>query len=163
MIVDEGVIVEIVTPGTGNPVPTGEVGEVVVTSLNADYPLIRFATGDLSALMEGVSSCGRTNVRIKGWMGRADQTTKIKGLFVRPEQVADLVSSHKDIQRARVIATREGEMDVMTVKIETDHQDLAAFEASITSTLKLKGNVELVSPGSLPRDGVVIEDLREYD
>ena len=163
MIVDEGVIVEIVTPGTGNPVPTGEVGEVVVTSLNADYPLIRFATGDLSALMEGVSPCGRTNMRIKGWMGRADQTTKIKGLFVRPEQVADLVSSHKDIQRARVIATREGEMDVMTVKIETDHQDLAAFEASITSTLKLKGNVELVSPGSLPRDGVVIEDLREYD
>ena len=163
MIVDEGVIVEIVTPGTGNPVPTGEVGEVVVTSLNADYPLIRFATGDLSAFMEGVSPCGRTNMRIKGWMGRADQTTKIKGLFVRPEQVADLVSSHKDIQRARVIATREGEMDVMTVKIETDHQDLAAFEASITSTLKLKGNVELVSPGSLPRDGVVIEDLRKYD
>jgi len=163
MIVDEGVIVEIVTPGTGNPVPIGEVGEVVVTSLNADYPLIRFATGDLSAFMEGVSPCGRTNKRIKGWMGRADQTTKIKGLFVRPEQVADLVSSHKDIQRARVIATREGEMDVMTVKIETDHQDLAAFEASIKSTLKLKGNVELVSPGSLPRDGVVIQDLREYD
>ena len=163
MIVDEGVIVEIVTPGTGNPVPIGEVGEVVVTSLNADYPLIRFATGDLSAFMEGVSPCGRTNMRIKGWMGRADQTTKIKGLFVRPEQVADFVSSHKDIQRARVIATREGEMDIMTVKIETDHQDSAAFEASITSTLKLKGNVELVSPGSLPRDGVVIEDLREYD
>jgi phenylacetate-CoA ligase len=163
MIVDDGVIVEIVTPGTGNPVPIGEVGEVVVTSLNADYPLIRFATGDLSAFMEGVSPCGRTNMRIKGWMGRADQTTKIKGLFVRPEQVADFVLSHKDIQRARVIATREGEMDVMTVKIETDHQDSAAFEASITSTLKLKGNVELVSPGSLPRDGVVIEDLREYD
>ena len=163
MIVEEGVIVEIVTPGTGNPVPIGEVGEVVVTSLNVDYPLIRFATGDLSAFMEGESTCGRTNIRIKGWMGRADQTTKIKGLFVRPEQVADLVSSHKDIQRARVIATREGEMDVMTVKIETDHQDPATFEASITSTLKLKGNVELVSPGSLPRDGVVIEDLREYD
>ena len=163
MIVDEGVIVEIVTPGTGNPVPTGEVGEVVVTSLNADYPLIRFATGDLSALMEGVSPCGRTNIRIKGWMGRADQTTKIKGLFVRPEQVANLVSSHKDIQRARVIATREGEMDVMTVKIETDHQDPAIFDASISSTLKLKGNVELVSPGSLPRDGIVIEDLRDYE
>ena len=162
MIVDEGVIVEIVTPGTGNPVPIGEVGEVVVTSLNTDYPLIRFATGDLSAFMEGVSPCGRTNIRIKGWMGRADQTTKIKGLFVRPEQVADLVSSHKYIQRARVIATREGEMDVMTVKIETDHQDPAGFGASITSTLKLKGNVELVSPGSLPRDGIVIEDLREY-
>ena len=163
MIVDEGVILEIVTPGTGNPVPLGEVGEVVVTSLNADYPLIRFATGDLSAFMPGVSSCGRTNVRIKGWMGRADQTTKIKGLFVRPEQVADLVSSHKDIQRARIVATREGEMDVMTVKIETENNDTDAFNSSIVSTLKLKGNVELVSPGSLPRDGVIIEDLRKYD
>ena len=163
MIVDEGVVLEIVTPGTGDPVPLGEVGEVVVTSLNADYPLIRFATGDLSALMPGVSSCGRTNVRIKGWMGRADQTTKIKGLFVRPEQVADLVSSHKDIQRARIVATREGEMDVMTVKIETENNDTEAFNSSIISTLKLKGNVELVSPGSLPRDGVVVEDLRKYD
>ena len=163
MIVDEGVVLEIVTPGTGNPVPVGEVGEVVVTSLNGDYPLIRFATGDLSAFMPGVSSCGRTNVRIKGWMGRADQTTKIKGLFVRPEQVADLVSSHKDIQRARIIATREGEMDVMTVKIETENNDTDAFNSSIVSTLKLKGNVELVSPGSLPRDGVIIEDLRKYD
>ena len=163
MIVDEGVVLEIVTPGTGNPVPVGEVGEVVVTSLNADYPLIRFATGDLSAFMPGMSSCGRTNVRIKGWMGRADQTTKIKGLFVRPEQVADLVSSHKDIQRARIIATREGEMDVMTVKIETENNDTDAFNSSIVSTLKLKGNLELVSPGSLPRDGVIIEDLRKYD
>ena len=163
MIVDEGVVLEIVTPGTGNPVPVGEVGEVVVTSLNADYPLIRFATGDLSAFMPGVSSCGRTNVRIKGWMGRADQTTKIKGLFVRPEQVADLVSSHKDIQRARIVATREGEMDVMTVKIETENNDTDAFKSSIVSTLKLKGDVELVSPGSLPRDGVIIEDLRKYD
>ena len=163
MIVDEGVVLEIVTPGTGNPVPIGEVGEVVVTSLNADYPLIRFATGDLSAFMPGVSSCGRTNVRIQGWMGRADQTTKIKGLFVRPEQVADLVLSHKDIQRARIVATREGEMDVMTVKIETEKNDTDAFNSSIVSTLKLKGNVELVSPGSLPRDGVIIEDLRKYD
>ena len=163
MIVDEGVVLEIVTPGTGNPVQVGEVGEVVVTSLNADYPLIRFATGDLSAFMPGMSSCGRTNVRIKGWMGRADQTTKIKGLFVRPEQVADLVLSHKDIQRARIVATREGEMDVMTVKIETENNDTDAFNSSIVSTLKLKGNVELVSPGSLPRDGVIIEDLRKYD
>ena len=163
MIVDEGVVLEIVTPGTGNPVPVGEVGEVVVTSFNADYPLIRFATGDLSAFMPGMSSCGRTNVRIKGWMGRADQTTKIKGLFVRPEQVADLVSSHKDIQRARIVATREGEMDVMTVKIETENNDTDAFKSSIVSTLKLKGDVELVSPGSLPRDGVIIEDLRKYD
>ena len=163
MIVDEGVVLEIVTPGTGNPVLVGEVGEVVVTSLNTDYPLIRFATGDLSAFMPGISPCGRTNVRIKGWMGRADQTTKIKGLFVRPEQVADLVSSHKDIQRARIVATREGEMDVMTVKIETENNDTDAFNSSIVSKLKLKGNVELVSPGSLPRDGVIIEDLRKYD
>ena len=163
MIVDEGVIVEIVTPGTGNPVPLGEVGEVLVTSLNADYPLIRFATGDLSAFLPGKSSCGRTNIRIKGWMGRADQTTKIKGLFVRPEQVADLVSSHKDIHRARIVATREGEMDVMTVKIETENNDPEAFNSSIISILKLKGIVELVSPGSLPRDGLIIEDLRKYD
>ncbi len=163
MVVDEGVIVEIVTPGTGNPVPLGEVGEVLVTSLNADYPLIRFATGDLSAFLPGKSSCGRTNIRIKGWMGRADQTTKIKGLFVRPEQVADLVSSHKDIQRARIVATREGEMDVMTVKIETENNDPEAFNSSIISILKLKGIVELVSPGSLPRDGLIIEDLRKYD
>ena len=163
MVVDEGVIVEIVTPGTGNPVPLGEVGEVLVTSLNADYPLIRFATGDLSAFLPGKSSCGRTNIRIKGWMGRADQTTKIKGLFVRPEQVADLVSSHKDIHRARIVATREGEMDVMTVKIETENSDPEAFNSSIISILKLKGIVELVSPGSLPRDGLIIEDLRKYD
>ncbi|NCX57310.1 MAG: phenylacetate--CoA ligase family protein [Rhodobacteraceae bacterium] len=163
MVVDEGVIVEIVTPGTGNPVPLGEVGEVLVTSLNADYPLIRFATGDLSAFLPGKSSCGRTNIRIKGWMGRADQTTKIKGLFVRPEQVADLVSSHKDIQRIRIVATREGEMDVMTVKIETENNDPEAFSSSIISILKLKGIVELVSPGSLPRDGLIIEDLRKYD
>ena len=159
MVVDEGVIVEIVTPGTGNPVPLGEVGEVLVTSLNADYPLIRFATGDLSAFLPGKSSCGRTNIRIKGWMGRADQTTKIKGLFVRPEQVADL----KDIHRARIVATREGEMDVMTVKIETENNDPEAFNSSIISILKLKGIVELVSPGSLPRDGLIIEDLRKYD
>ncbi|NCX54103.1 MAG: phenylacetate--CoA ligase family protein [Rhodobacterales bacterium] len=142
MVVDEGVIVEIVTPGTGNPVPLGEVGEVLVTSLNADYPLIRFATGDLSAFLPGKSSCGRTNIRIKGWMGRADQTTKIKGLFVRPEQVADLVSSHKDIQRIRIVATREGEMDVMTVKIETENNDPEAFSSSIISILKLKGIVD---------------------
>jgi phenylacetate-CoA ligase len=139
MIVDEGVIVEIVTPGTGNPVAPGEVGEVVVTTLNPDYPLIRFATGDLSAVMEGESPCGRTNMRIKGWMGRADQTTKIKGMFVRPEQVAALVARHDTISRARVIASREGEADVMTVRIE------------------------VVPPGSLPNDGKVIEDLRSYE
>lgn len=163
MILDEGVIVEIVTPGTGDPVPEGEVGEVVVTALNPDYPLIRFATGDMSAILSGQSPCGRTNTRIKGWMGRADQTTKIKGMFVRPEQVAQLVARHDDVARARVVATREGDMDVMTVRIETSAQDSAGFEASVADVLKLKGRVELVDIGGLPRDGLVIEDLRKYD
>ncbi len=163
MIVDEGVIVEIVRPGTGDPVPEGEVGEVVVTTLNPDYPLIRFATGDLSAVLPGQSPCGRTNMRIRGWMGRADQTTKIKGMFVRPEQVAELVSRHADILRARVIATREGEADVMIVQIETGATDPAPFEASLREILKLRGTVELVAPGSLPNDGLVIEDRRRYD
>jgi phenylacetate-CoA ligase len=163
MIVDEGVIVEIVTPGTGNPVAVGEVGEVVVTTLNRDYPLIRFATGDLSAVMAGQSPCGRTNMRIKGWMGRADQTTKIKGMFVRPEQVADLVAKHDEIDRARVIAIRDGEMDGMIVQLETSATDPARYEASVMDCLKLRGSIELVAPGGLPRDGLVIDDQREYD
>ena len=163
MILDEHVVVEIVTPGTGDPVPEGEVGEVVVTSLNPDYPLIRFATGDMSAVMAGPSPCGRTNMRIKGWMGRADQTTKIKGMFVRPEQVAALVAKHPEIARARVVTSREGEADAMTVRIETEARDASAFEASVAEVLKLKGRVELVAPGGLPRDGLVIEDTRSYD
>lgn len=163
LIVDEQVIVEIVTPGTGIPVPPGEVGEVVVTTLNPDYPLIRFATGDLSAVLEGESPCGRTNMRIKGWMGRADQTTKIKGMFVRPEQVAALVAQHAEIEKARVIASREGEADVMTVQIETTGADKDGYAQSVADLLKLKGKVELVAPGSLPRDGLVIEDQRSYD
>ncbi|NDW00752.1 phenylacetate--CoA ligase family protein [Salipiger sp. PrR002] len=163
MVVDERVIVEIVTPGTGVPVPEGEVGEVVVTTLNPDYPLIRFATGDMSAVLPGVSPCGRSNMRIKGWMGRADQTTKIKGMFVRPEQVAALVARHAEIDRARVVASREGEMDVMTVRIETASGDAGAFEGSVAEVLKLKGKVEIVAPGALPRDGVVIEDTRSYE
>ena len=163
MIVDEGVIVEIVTPGTGDPVEEGEVGEVIVTSLNPDYPLIRFATGDMSAVLPGQSPCGRTNMRIKGWMGRADQTTKIKGMFVRPEQVAALVARHPEIVKARVVATRSGEQDAMTVRIEAAGGDPVAFGASVLAVLKLKGAVEIVPPGSLPRDGVVIEDQRRYD
>ena len=163
MIVDEGVIVEIVTPGTGNPVPEGEVGEVIVTTLNPDYPLIRFATGDLSAVLSGQSPCGRTNMRIKGWMGRADQTTKIKGMFVRPEQVAVLVASHEAITRARVIATREGDMDAMTVQIETSAGEASVFEDLVKTHLKLKGTIEIFPVGSLPRDGLVIEDQRKYD
>ncbi len=163
MIVDEGVIVEIVRPGTGDPVPEGEVGEIVVTTLNPDYPLIRFATGDLSAVMAGQSPCGRTNLRIKGWMGRADQTTKIKGMFVRPEQVADLVARHAEIARARVVATRDGEMDAMTVMIESDSGDAAPYEKSVLDVLKLRGKVQIVPRGSLPNDGKVIEDQRVYD
>ena len=163
MIVDEGVIVEIVTPGTGTPVAPGEVGEVVVTTLNPDYPLIRFATGDLSAVLPGESPCGRTNMRIKGWMGRADQTTKIKGMFVRPEQVAALVDKHAEIVKARVIATRQGEMDAMTVQIEAAGGDADAYGKSVVEVLKLKGAIEVVAPGSLPKDGLVIEDQRSYD
>ncbi len=162
MILDEGVIVEIVRPGTGDPVPVGEVGEVVVTTLNPDYPLIRFATGDLSAMMPGLSPSGRTNMRIKGWMGRADQTTKIKGMFVRPEQVADFVARHAEVTRARVIADRQGEMDVMTVQVETRASNPALYEGSVLDVLKMKGKVELVPPGSLPNDGKVIEDRRSY-
>ena len=153
----------LVTPGTGTPVAPGEVGEVVVTTLNPDYPLIRFATGDLSAVLPGVSPCGRTNMRIKGWMGRADQTTKIKGMFVRPEQVAALVDKHKEIVKARVIAARDGEMDTMTVQIEADGGDDIKFGKSVIEVLKLKGKIEVVAPGSLPKDGLVIEDQRSYD
>lgn len=163
MIIDEGVVVEIVRPGTGDQVPDGEVGEVVVTTLNPDYPLIRFATGDLSAILPGISPCGRTNARIRGWMGRADQTTKIKGMFVRPEQVADLVARHPEITRARVIADRADEMDMMTVMVETRATNPALYEGSVLATLKLRGKVELVPPGSLPNDGKVIEDRRHYD
>ncbi|WP_417474697.1 phenylacetate--CoA ligase family protein [Leisingera sp.] len=163
LITDEHVIVEIVTPGTGTPVAPGEVGEVLVTTLNPDYPLIRFATGDLSAVLPGQSPCGRTNLRIKGWMGRADQTTKIKGMFVRPEQVAALVDKHDEIVKARVVASRDGEMDVMTVRIEAKGGDEADFARSVVELLKLKGRVEVLEPGTLPKDGLVIEDQRSYD
>ncbi|WP_299956590.1 phenylacetate--CoA ligase family protein [uncultured Roseobacter sp.] len=163
MILDEGVIVEIVTPGTGDLVAPGEVGEVVVTTLNPDYPLIRFATGDLSAVMPGQSPCGRTNARIKGWMGRADQTTKIKGMFVRPEQVAALVARHDEIVKARVIASRDGAQDAMTVQVEAAGGSAEVFSASVVDVLKMKGAVEIMAPGSLPRDGLVIEDQRSYD
>ncbi|MCQ0969150.1 AMP-binding protein (plasmid) [Paracoccus sp. TK19116] len=163
MIVDEGVVVEIVRPGTGDPVGEGEVGEVVVTTLNADYPLIRFATGDLSAVMPGISPCGRTNTRIRGWMGRADQTTKIKGMFVRPEQVAALVARHPEIARARVIADREDDMDTLLVQLESPGGVIDAYAASVADTLKLRGRVEVVAPGSLPNDGLVIEDRRRYE
>ena len=163
MIVDEGVVVEIVAPGTGNPLPPGEIGEVVVTSLNPDYPLVRFATGDMSAFLDGPSPCGRTNLRIAGWKGRADQTAKVKGMFVRPEQVADLVARNDGILRARVVVEREGEADRMTVRIEAEGGAPADYEESVAEILKLKGSVEIVPRGGLPADGVVIEDLRDYD
>lgn len=163
MIIDEHVVVEIVTPGTGIPVTPGDVGEVVVTSLNPDYPLIRFATGDLSAVLGGESPCGRTNMRIKGWMGRADQTAKIKGMFVRPEQVAALVAKHDEVHKARVVASRKGEMDVMTVMIESDGGDADAYAKTVADTLKLRGTVTVVAKGALPNDGLVIEDQRQYD
>ncbi len=162
MILDEGVIVEIVTPGTGNRVPDGEVGEVVVTALNPDYPLIRLATGDLSSIMPGLSPCGRTNNRITGWRGRADQATKIKGMFVRPEQVAELVSRHDDVVKARVIVSTKDQMDTMTVQLETEASAAEMFEGSIKDILKLRGEVELMPPGSLPTDGIVIEDARDF-
>jgi len=163
MILDEGVVVEIVRPGTGDPVAPGEVGEVVVTLLDPAYPLIRFATGDMSATMEGTSPCGRTNTRIRGWMGRADQTTKIKGMFVRPEQVADFVARHAEVAKARVVVTREGAADVMVLEVETAGADSAALAASAREVMKLGAKVVAVPPGSLPNDGKVIDDRRSYD
>ncbi|MBX9591003.1 MAG: AMP-binding protein [Hyphomonadaceae bacterium] len=164
MIVDEGVIVEIVRPGTGDPVPMGEVGEVVVTSFNRDYPMIRFATGDLSAVLPGPSPCGRTNMRIKGWLGRADQTTKVKGMFVHPEQVAEVAKRHAGVGRVRLVVGRAGEQDTMTLRAEAGNDP--ALKAKLAETLqsitKLKGEVEIVAPGSLPNDGKVIADERTY-
>lgn len=163
LIVDEGVVVEIVRPGTGEQVPEEEVGEVLVTALNPDYPLVRFATGDLSAILPGESPCGRTNLRIKGWMGRADQTAKVKGMFVRPEQVAEFVARHAEVAKARVVVTRDGERDAMTVLVESPDGDASEYEKSVAEALKLKGKVEIRAPGSLPNDGKVIEDQRSYE
>ncbi len=166
MIVDEGVIVEIVRPGTGDPVPDGEVGEVVVTNLNPVYPMIRFGTGDLSAVLTGQSPCGRTNTRLKGWMGRADQTTKIKGMFVHPSQIADIAKRHAGLGRLRLEVERQDEQDVMTLKAESPEtsdglRDTVA--ATLRDICKLRGDVELVPPGSLANDGKVIDDRRRYD
>ncbi|MEH6360365.1 MAG: AMP-binding protein [Amylibacter sp.] len=160
LIVDEGVIVEIVTPGTGKPVAAGEVGEVVVTSLNRDYPLIRFATGDLSAILPGISPCGRTNMRIVGWKGRADQATKVKGMFVRPEQVAALLDRHPEVYKARVEVNHDGQNDTLLVRLETDSKECAGYENSIRELLKLRAKVVLCHKGELPRDGLVIADQR---
>jgi phenylacetate-CoA ligase len=163
MVVNESVIVEIVRPGTGDPVAEGEVGEVVVTSFNADYPMIRLATGDLSALLAGRSPCGRTNIRIKGWMGRADQTTKVKGMFVHPGQIAEVAKRHPELGRVRLSVTREAEQDVMTLAAECAARAGGleeAVAASLQSVTKLKGRVQLVAPGTLPNDGKIIADER---
>jgi phenylacetate-CoA ligase len=165
MVVCEDVLLEIVKPGTGDPLPDGEVGEVVVTSFDLKRPWIRLALGDLSAVLSGRSPCGRTNARIKGWMGRADQTTKIKGMFVRPEQIAEIGRRHPEVARLRLVVTRDGETDAMTLRAEAKTQD-AALAGRISETVqaitKLRGKVELVGPGALPNDGKVIADERSY-
>jgi phenylacetate-CoA ligase len=164
MVVNEDVIVEIVRPGTGDPVAEGEVGEVVVTNLDAHHPQIRLAVGDLTAALPGASPCGRTNLRIKGWMGRADQTAKVKGMFVRPEQVAEIGRRHPELGKLRLVVTREGETDAMTLAAEAGSrgEDLrTAVAATLQAVTNLKGSVDLVAPGSLPNDGKVIADERK--
>jgi phenylacetate-CoA ligase len=166
MIADEGIILEIVRPGTGDPVPAGDVGEVVVTSFNSDYPLIRFGTGDLSAVLPGTSPCGRTNLRIKGWMGRADQTTKVKAMFVTPSQVAEIVKRHPELRKARLVVDQVDAQDRMTLRCEVSGaaEGLAkAIVDTIRDVTKLRGEVELVKPGALPNDGKVIDDVRKYE
>ena len=167
MILDEGVIVEIVRPGTGDPVPEGEVGEVVVTTFNKAYPLVRFGTGDLSAVLPGISPCGRTNTRIKGWMGRADQRTKVKGMFVDPEQVIAVQKRHPELAKVRLVVEWVDKQDVMTLHAEIaggGSAELAkAVEASIQNLCKVRGGVSFAAPGSLANDGKVIADVRKYD
>ena len=165
LILNEDLVLEIVRPGTGDPVADGEVGEVVVTALDPHHPWIRLALGDLSAILPGVSPCGRTNTRIKGWMGRADQTAKVKGMFVRPEQVAEIARRHAELGRLRLVVTRVGETDAMTLKAESGVTDAGlerAIGESLRAIMKLGGAVELLAPGSLPNDGKVIEDARTY-
>jgi len=165
MILDEGLLLEIVRPGTGDPLPPGEVGEVVITSFNKDYPLIRFGTGDLSAVLPGISACGRSNVRIRGWLGRADQSTKVRAMFVTPSQVNEIARRHREVRRARLVVEGEAGNDRMTLMCEVAERPTGLAEAlvaSIRDVTKLRGEVELVDPGSLPNDGKVIEDRRKY-
>ncbi len=167
LVVDEGVLVEIVRPGTGDPVPPGEVGEVVVTQLyNAAYPMVRFGTGDLSAFLPGASPCGRSNVRLRGWLGRADQTTKVKGMFVHPAHVAQVLARHAGLGRARLVVDNPGGTDRMTLEVECASGAPALAEAIVASlreVTRLRGEVATVAPGSLPNDGKVIDDRRRYD
>ncbi len=163
LVLDEGVILEIVRPGTGDPVPEGEVGEVVVTTLNPGYPLIRFGTGDLSAVLPGACPTGRTNTRIKGWMGRADQTAKVRGMFVHPSQVAEIARRHSEVLRSRLVVSGEMANDKMLLKVEVEGAPEGLAErlaTSIREVTKLRGEVALCAPGSLPNDGKVIEDAR---
>ena len=165
MVVDEGIILELVMPGTGEPVAPGEVGEVVVTTLTPEYPLIRFATGDLSAILPGSSPCGRTNHRIKGWLGRADQTTKVRGMFVHPEQVAEVLRRHKSIIRARLVVERPRSTDEMTLMAELGEpaEDLGRIAETLQAVTKMRGMVSRVPEGSLPADGKLIEDRRQLN
>lgn len=166
LIIDEGVYLEIVRPGTGEQVADGEVGEVVVTSLNPDYPLIRFATGDLSAILPGTSPCGRSNRRIKGWMGRADQTAKVRGMFIHPQQIAQVLQRHAEVLRARLVIDWVDERDEMVLQceVEVPSEEMAqAVTESIRDVCKVRGDVEFVVIGTLPNDGKVIEDIRRYD
>jgi phenylacetate-CoA ligase len=165
LVIEEGVIVEIVRPGTGDPVASGEVGEVVVTTLNPAYPLVRFGTGDLSAILPGACPTGRTNMRIKGWMGRADQTTKIRGMFVHPGQVAEIVRRFPEVAKARLVVSGEMANDEMMLKVETrgaPDQLASRIGEAIREVTKLRGDVVFVEPGTLPNDGKVIEDARSY-
>lgn len=165
LVLDEGVIVEIVRPGTGDPVPEGEVGELVVTTLNTAYPLVRFGTGDLSAILPGSCPTGRTAPRIKGWMGRADQTTKVRGMFVHASQVADIARRFPQVHKARLVISGEMANDQMCLKVEASEADdtlRALIETAVRDVTKLRGDVQLVQPGSLPNDGKVIEDARSY-
>jgi phenylacetate-CoA ligase len=164
MVVNEDLIMEIVRPGTGDPVPEGEVGEIVVTSLDLHHPWIRLTLGDLTAAMPGPSPCGRSNMRIRGWMGRADQTTKVKGMFVRPEQIAQIAERHPELERLRLVVTRENETDVMTLKTECASPSEAVRDevtATLRAVTKLQGAVDLVALRSLPNDGKVISDERD--
>ncbi len=165
MILEEKLLLEIVRPGTGDPVNPGEVGEVVITTFNQDYPLVRFGTGDLSAVLEGPSPCGRTNVRIKGWMGRADQSTKVRAMFVTAKQVGEILRRHPEVAKARLVVEGEVGSDRMTLKCETAATEpglAEALVATIRDVTKLRGEVEFVPPASLPNDGKVIDDLRKY-
>ena len=164
LIIDENVIVEILQPGSGHPVEEGEIGEVVVTTLNFDFPLIRFATGDLSSFLLGISDCGRTNVRLSGWKGRADQTTKVKGLFVRPEQLANFKEKHPEVIKIRAVVTRNNDQDILTVKLETPQSGaMHQYQNSLREILRLGVSIDIVSKGTLPNDGLVIDDQRKFE